>query len=432
MNGVAKLSKGFNAANIDTSEASYIPGDNAKPYAQKNLRILVVDDNPGDRELYEQFLVDDSYQGYEFVETAYGMEAINLCSTQKFDCILLDYNLPDLNGIQFLSLLENNTKVNTPVIMLTGQGDETIASDALRAGASDYLPKRAVSTESLKRTINNAVEKFHLRAAVESQTHKLQKNNEELTHKHDEIQRFYQTVSHELKTPLTSMKEFISIILDGLAGPINQEQKTYLELVGESCMQMANGINDLLDITRLETGKYSVELEPNEIKPLIEKTILAMSVIAKHKQIEIDAYFDDSLPEVYMDPGRIEQVLTNLINNAIKFSDRNGKILIKTTIDGIEAKFIRIAVLDNGCGINKDNLKHVFDRLYQVDPEGSSCHESSSTGGLGLGLNICKQLVQLHDGMLKVKSKVGVGSEFSFTLPVYYEETGIHSIIKEI
>ena len=107
-----------------------------------------------------------------------------------FDCVLLDYDLPDLNGIQFLNLLETKTKIKIPVIMLTGHGDENIASDALRAGATDYLPKRAVSTESLKRTIGNAVEKFHLKRAVESQTNKLQRNNRVLTRKNDEIQRF--------------------------------------------------------------------------------------------------------------------------------------------------------------------------------------------------------------------------------------------------
>ena len=211
-----------------------------------------------------------------FHETGLGHEGLKLCSSGDFDCVLLDYNLPDLNGIEFLNRMDSQRKIQVPIIMLTGQGNETIASDALRAGATDYLPKRAASTESLKRTIGNAVEKFHLRNAIENQTHRLQEKNMELTRKHEEIQRFYQTVSHELKTPLTSMKEFVCIILDGISGPINDEQKEYLSLVKESCMQMANGVNDLLDVTRLETGKYRVELEPNNIEDVIHQVVSSM------------------------------------------------------------------------------------------------------------------------------------------------------------
>ncbi len=420
------------ATNKINDLASDVINDQQYFETEKNLKVLVIDDNPGDRELYEQFLVDDYDQGYDFVETGLGKEGIKLCTTEDFDCVLLDYDLPDLNGIQFLNLLETKTKIKIPVIMLTGHGDENIASDALRAGATDYLPKRAVSTESLKRTIGNAVEKFHLKRAVESQTNKLQRNNRVLTRKNDEIQRFYQTVSHELKTPLTSIKEFVSIILDGLAGPVTKDQKEYLSIVGESCMQMANGINDLLDVTRLETGKYRVELEPNDIHPVINQVVKSMEVIAKYKQISIETYFDDGIPDVYMDTSRIDQVITNLVNNAIKFTKNSGKILIKTTFDSHESKFIRVSVMDNGCGIDRKDLNNVFDRLYQVNPECSTGDDLSSNGGLGLGLNICMQLVKLHDGVMKVKSKVDHGSEFSFTLPIYHEETGIHSLIQEI
>ncbi len=397
-----------------------------------SLKILVIDDNPADRELYRQFLIDDFDQEYEFNETGLGKEGVNICSSNEFDCILLDYHLPDVNGIEFLNLLNRETKIKIPVIMLTGQGNETIAVDALRAGAADYLPKRVVSTESLKRTINNAVEKFHLRNAIESQTHRLQEKNRELTHKHEEIQRFYQTVSHELKTPLTSIKEFVCIILDGLAGPINDEQKEYLSLVKESCMQMAKDVNDLLDVTRLETGKYRVELEPNNIENVIYHVVNSMKVIAKQKLITLDVQLEENLPNVYMDPKRVEQILTNLINNAIKFTGKYGKIFIKGGFESDKSDYIKISVTDTGCGIAVDDLKKVFERLYQVKPEHNPNATSTSAGGLGLGLSICKELVNLHNGQITVKSKVGKGSSFSFTLPIYHEEAGLDSLIMEV
>ncbi len=402
------------------------------PDASDNLKVLVIDDNPADRELYKQYLIDEFKQGYEFLDVGLGEEAIKVCSKDNFDCILLDYNLPDLNGVEFLSLLDKEIKARTPVIMLTGEGNETIAADALRSGATDYLPKRVVSTESLKRTIGNAVEKFHLRKAIESQTHRLEEKNRELTRKHDEIQRFYQTVSHELKTPLTSIKEFACILQEGISGDINDEQKEYLQIIKDSCMQMANGVNDLLDITRLETGKLRVELEPNDVGSVIDKVIAAMKVIAKYKSIEITAHIEESLPDVYMDPNRVEQILTNLINNAIKFTDHHGRVYITAEVDSDKSEYVKISVFDNGCGISPKDLENIFDRLYQVNPEQNSNDTCTSLGGLGLGLNICRELVNLHDGKIMVKSLVNKGSEFCFTLPVYDKDTGINSIIQEV
>ncbi len=402
------------------------------PDVGESLKICVIDDNPADRELYREYLIDDFEQEYEITETGIGSEAIVLCKSIHFDCILLDYNLPDLNGVELLGSIDRETKVKTPIIILTGQGSETIAAEALRAGAADYLPKRVVSTDSLKRTIGNAVEKFHLRNAIENQTHRLQKKNIELTRKHEEIQRFYQTVSHELKTPLTSIKEFVCIILDGLAGRISSEQKEYLELVKESCMQMANEINDLLDMTRLETGKYRVELEPNDIENLIKKVVSSMQIIAKQKMITISIELDRALPDVFMDPKRVEQILTNLLNNAIKFTDKHGEILVKAGYESDTAEFLKISVLDNGCGIASDDLNKIFERLYQVNPEKNINSTSTSSCGLGLGLNICKELVKLHNGEITVQSKIGKGSCFSFTLPIYYEEVGLDSLIQEV
>ncbi len=402
------------------------------PKTENDLKVLVIDDNPADRDLYKQYLIDDYKQGYEFSELGLGEDGIKVCETDDFDCILLDYNLPDLDGVEFLNLMDKQTKTRIPVIMLTGQGNETIAADALRAGATDYLPKRVVSTESLKRTIGNAVEKFHLRKAIEKQTHRLEEKNRELTRKHDEIQRFYQTVSHELKTPLTSIKEFASIMLDGISGEINDDQNEYLQIIKDSCMQMANGVNDLLDVTRLETGKLRVELEPNVVGTVIDKVIAAMTVIAKYKSIELSAHFADDLPDVYMDPNRVEQILTNLINNAIKFTDHNGKVYVTAETDSENSEFIKITVFDNGCGISPVDLKSIFERLYQVTPEQSANETSTSLGGLGLGLNICRELVNLHDGKISVNSLVGKGSEFSFTLPIHDSDTGMNSLIQEV
>ncbi len=388
------------------------------PDAARSLRILVVDDDPSDRELYRYLLAADPKYTYVLLETGLGKKAIEICKTERFDCVLLDYYLSDLNGVQILDSLNTLFSGSVPIIMLTGQGSETIAVDSLRSGAVDYLPKRQVSAESLKRAVNNAVEKSYLRNAVVDQNDKLKRQNTELTRKHDEIQRFYQTVSHELKTPLTSMKEFVSIILDGIAGPISDEQREYLELVHESCLQMANDVNDLLDVTRLETGKYRIDLSPTDPTDLLSNVYRQMQVLARDKSIDLSLKTPQKLPEIPMDQRRIEQVLTNLLSNAIKFTNKQGKIEISACAQQDES--VEISVSDTGCGIDPDDLKHIFERLYQVSSESGFESMASSKSGLGLGLTISKELINLHGGELRAESEVGKGSRFIVSLPAYW------------
>jgi signal transduction histidine kinase len=133
-----------------------------------------------------------------------------------------------------------------------------------------------------------------------------------------------------------------------------------------------------------------------------------------------------------MDPNRVEQILTNLINNAIKFTDHRGRVHVTAEIESDKPEYLKVSVFDNGCGISPKNLENIFERLYQVNPEQNANETCTSLGGLGLGLNICRELVNLHDGKITVKSLVNKGSEFSFTLPIYDVSTGINSLIQEV
>ncbi len=380
------------------------------------LHILIIDDGASDRELFTQLIQQNIPEAYIVTETGSGHQGYKLCLTEAFDCILLDYFLPDMEGMAFLKKLEDHN-IDIPVVMLTGHGNEITAVEALQHGAADYIPKRNVSTESLRRSIANAVEKNHLKRKIDKQNKQLEENNRELTKKHEEILRFYHTVSHELKTPLTSMKEFVSIILDNIAGPISDDQKEYLGYVNESCMQMTNDINDLLDVTRMETGKFNVNLAPLDINEVITLVSQLMKPISDEKGVDISLELNSNLNHVLADSRRIEQVLTNLLSNAIKFTDAGGKITITTKIDTINTNYIEIAVEDTGCGIKKKNIDKLFNRLYQVESGINSLgSENSSKAGLGLGLTIVKEIIELHSGNIWVASDIDQGSKFSFTL----------------
>lgn len=240
----------------------------------------------------------------------------------------------------------------------------------------------------------------------------LERTNRDLLCKNEEIQNFYHTLSHELKTPLTSAREFISIVMDGLAGPLTVTQMEYLGIARESCNQLRVCINDLLDATRLETGKLSLDLKPGSLAEIVRRVVHTLQPAARGKNIELNVEIAANLPEVLVDAGRIAQVVTNLLNNALKFTTEGGRIAVQIDDSPEVAGAVEVSVRDTGCGIPRDQLDRIFDRLYQV-----KSGDAATEQGVGLGLFICRELVRLHGGEIGVESEVGVGSTFRFTLP---------------
>ena len=248
-----------------------------------------------------------------------------------------------------------------------------------------------------------------VKAAVQAE---LKKTNEDLVSKNKEIQNFYHTLSHELKTPLTSAREFISIVMDGIAGPLNPKQFEYLGVAKESCNQLRACINDLIDATRIETGKMHLDIKQTALPPLLHKISLAMSQSAEAKRIQIIEKFATELPEIPLDQHRIIQVVTNLLNNAIKYTQQGGVIGLEACELQTRPEVVRISVADNGCGIPKEEQEHIFDHLYQI-----KAGDAATEQGIGLGLFLCRELVELHGGTISVESEPGKGSTFSFVLP---------------
>jgi PAS domain S-box-containing protein len=235
-----------------------------------------------------------------------------------------------------------------------------------------------------------------------------------LERKHEELQSFYHTVSHEVKTPLTSAREFVSLVLEGLAGPVNDTQKEYLGIAQESCDQMRTCIDDMLDMTRLETGKMSLELKRASAGDLARRVVISLTPAAHRKRVRLTCTVKPGVCDILMDETRISQVVSNLVNNALKFTPDGGQVSVVVQPAGGEAGYVQIVVADTGRGIPKEHLPRIFDRLYQVRDK-----DTSSSMGFGLGLHICHELVRLHNGNIYVESAVGVGSKFYVTLPVH-------------
>ncbi len=240
----------------------------------------------------------------------------------------------------------------------------------------------------------------------------LEQTNLDLLKRSKEIQYFYHTLSHELKTPLTSAREFVSIVIDGLAGELNSTQLKYLGIAKDSCTELAVYINDLLDATRLDTGKLHMELKAVSLAAIIQRATAIMAPVAAGKKIRLSEELDARVKQVLVDESRIMQILTNLLNNALKFTGEGGQIVVKLEEDLENSRYVRISVTDTGRGIPRDQIANLFDRFFQVK-EG----DATPGKGVGLGLYLCREMVLLHGGEIWVESVFGSGSTFAFTIP---------------
>jgi signal transduction histidine kinase len=239
---------------------------------------------------------------------------------------------------------------------------------------------------------------------------------------------FISTTSHELRTPLTAIKESITLIRDGTAGAISKEQSRFVEIAARNIDRLAQLISDLLDISRIETGKLHLTKSLVRIESLFEQARSTMELIAKNAKVAISFRMDCEIPEVMCDPDRIIQVLVNLLSNAVKFTPGGGTVTISASVvDGAKLRrlkvslekiaaserYVLVSVKDTGIGISASDVPKLFRRFGQVD--GSLTRK---VGGTGLGLSICKELVEMHGGIIWVKSSERKGSAFNFILPV--------------
>jgi PAS domain S-box-containing protein len=224
---------------------------------------------------------------------------------------------------------------------------------------------------------------------------------------------FLSHVSHELRSPLTAIKQFTSILLGGLAGDLNTEQREYQEIVLKNIKQLQAMIDDLLEVTRLENGKLTIEQERVSVSEAVADTVKSFQETARVKGVALSWSLPPDLSDALADETRLRQILIILVDNAIKFSADAGGVSVQARLLPQDPRFLLIEVSDAGCGMSPEKIERIFERLYQ----GSDTHATRQ--GLGLGLYICKQLVTQQGGRIWVKSSTQRGSTFSFTLPVF-------------
>ena len=258
----------------------------------------------------------------------------------------------------------------------------------------------------------------YVRNTQELWTHQvhLEESNQALERRNQEIQRFYHAASHELKTPLTAAREFSSLLIDEVPGQLNEDQSEYLGYVLESCDQLTRYINDMLDLSRMETGKLAIQPEPTDLHGLLTRMLDVLEPSVAKEEIHLVSQIPDDLPLVMADEQRICQVLGNLVNNSVKFTPPGGVVTVSARFHPTDSSLVEVSVRDTGIGIDHGDQEHVFERLFQTGLESNTAQDSNSRAGLGLGLSICREIVELHNGTIRVDSAVGEGAIFTFTL----------------
>jgi Amt family ammonium transporter len=249
-----------------------------------------------------------------------------------------------------------------------------------------------------------------LEKRVAGRTEELQKANIALEKANSLKSEFLATMSHELRTPLNAIIGFAEVLKDEITGTLNAEQKEYLGDIHSSGQHLLNMINSILDLSKIEAGKFELQNEEFSVEETIHEVLNTITECSHKKDICLRTYILEDIPSIRADKVKFKQIMYNLLSNAIKFTPENGKITINAKLMD---HHIQIAVSDTGIGIKPEDMEKLFEAFRQVDGSYARRYE-----GTGLGLILTKRLIELHGGKIWVKSMYGKGSTFTFTLPL--------------
>ncbi|HET6975517.1 MAG TPA: response regulator [Pyrinomonadaceae bacterium] len=403
---------------FDQSAPMNDPGNFVRCF--KEPRLLVVDDEESLRITTAAIFENEGY----VVDTASsGDEAIELLSNQDYDLVLTDLHMEGGDGLSVLNRIRRQAPLTISVV-LTGFASVESAIAALQEGAYDYLVKPC-DIESMKHTIRRGVEHRRLMLAeqkaradlrqlnldleqrIQERTAELTRLNAELADANRAKDVFLATLSHELRTPLTPVVGWIKLLRSGTLDEKSVLQA--LDAIERNAWLQSRLIDDLLDTSRIATGKLHFEPKPTDLNSAVKAAVDTVRTSAAARNIELNVSLWPASLIVMAEPVRLQQIAWNLVSNAIKFTEPGGKVRIATNLSGKQAY---LEVIDTGVGIEPEFLPHVFDRFRQADGSTSRRH-----GGLGLGLAIADALSKMHGGRLEALSEgVGRGATFTFHL----------------
>lgn len=374
-----------------------------KNTSQETYSILVVDDEVPNVEALANVLEHENYKVYR---AASGEAGLAILDREKIDLALLDIMMPGFDGFETLARIRVHKKTkDLPVIFLTGFMREPLYMErGFNLGVNEYLVKPIDTSELIVRV------KSILRMTVaEKKVKQLQTD-------------FFSMLVHDLRSPLTAVRAFAQLMME--EKKLGEKERTeMLQMIESASVQMLDLINDILDLSKLESEYVTLNKQPINLEKAIDHNLMRMKPLAMKKSITVKKEYDASVITVLADEQKIEQVMDNLVMNAIKFTNERGEIAV--TVNSVQPadKFSKkaelktpcvvVCVKDNGVGIPAKEIPFMFSKYRQIVTS-----TVSATKGTGLGLAICKNIVEAHRGKIWVESKEHVGSSFYFSLPL--------------
>ena len=371
-----------------------------------DIRALLVEDDDDDYVLVKDLFAEIGRR-YTLKRVASYDEAVELDDPDAFDVCLLDYRLGAHDGLELLQDLQRQG-FRCPMILLTGQDDDTIDRMAMRAGAADYLIKGQINAQNLERSIRYSIQER------QSQDERIRLAREQAAREQAEAansakDEFLAVLSHELRTPLNAMLGWVRLLRTNRDS--DEIFSKAVESIERSALTQTRLVEDLLDVTRIANGSIRLSKRPFTINLAVQAAVDSIRPVAEAKSIRLDYSGGGSEMAVFADSERVQQIVNNLLSNAVKFTPEGGEISVRLDRSGDDAA---ISVRDNGQGIAAEFLPRVFDRYKQANNS-----TTNRKGGLGLGLAIVKHLTELHGGVITAESEgEGKGSTFTVKLPL--------------
>jgi len=361
---------------------------------QEQATIIVIDDEKAIRDSCCQVLTKDGYR----VETAInGIVGLQKIRDIKPDLVLIDLKMPGIGGMELLEKIED-VDPNIISIVITGYATIESAVEAIKRNAYDFVPK-PFTPDQLRIVIERGLERRRL--AIESA--RLQQEKEMMK------KNFVTLVSHQLRSPLASIKQSFVVILEGFAGEVASKQKEMIEKAGEHIDCLLQLINDWLNMSRIEADDLTKKFEPVDLIIVLSETLKLLKPLADAGKVTLEFNLNDNLPMVQGDRESLKHVFMNLIGNGINYNREGGTVTVN---EGEQGDDLVIDICDTGIGISEDDLHFIFEDFFRVKSK-----ETRGINGSGLGLPIVKRIIEAHNGSIRVASKVGQGTAFCVILP---------------
>lgn len=376
--------------------------------------VLVVDDDPMIRQLLNEAL---TMEGYQATTAEDGEKALQALEKHAVDVIITDLSMPGMNGLELIRRT-NIDHPHVPKIIITGAGTLENAIEAIRIGAYDYIRKplnlgelwivldRAVKNRSL--VLSNLKYQQQLQESNQRLEQRVKERTDELVRSMRMKDDFLSHLSHEILTPLAPLKGYLSIMHQNLAD--SETVAESLDAARKEAARLHQLLEGLINLSRLVTGETGLMKMSTDLNSCIEKIMESEREKADRKELVLTATLDRELPCFQADASKIEQVVTSLLSNAIKFSETGGTVTLSSFRRG---KQVILQVSDSGIGIPLAEQTRVFDAFYQVDGSTRRKH-----GGIGIGLSLARKLVELHGGGIDLESTTGNGTTVTVTIPL--------------